>query len=176
VTASSDGPIALAYQQLARLLASSSTFQTMISAANADDALDLIAWPEWNLSDDERSGLDHYNAPVPGATISQLPGMMLSIHEDGTVNAQLTVELRDKPRADYDKYSDQWKYFASTVGTIVVEMGQNSSDPIGNGSVYVELQAETEQLHPPILTLEDEETDENGDPFFAVMFQFTIGV
>jgi len=148
----------------------------MVSAADSTEALDIIEWPEWSLSDDEREGLDHYNAPVPGATVYQLPGMRLTIGRDGTSGGEFAVDIRAKPRSDLPKYSDQWKDFARKTGKIVFEMGDNSSDPSGNGEVYVELQADPEQLHPPMLTFEDEETDENGDPFMIVRFMFTIGV
>ncbi len=166
-----DGPIALPFQQLAKLLASSQTFQTMVGAADFNAALDAIIWPEWYASDSGTA-----NAPVPGANIFQYPGMMLEIEEDSTVQAQLAIDLRKKPDGTLTSWRDKAREAMTTFGLIVKEMGENASDIQGNGQNYVELMDRPTILHPVIRTEQDEEADENDEPFYVVQFMFTIGV
>lgn len=169
------GPVTLPFQNLARLISQSTTFQSLMSAADADAALELINWPFWDAEDDTQDNPETLNNPVPGCTVTQLEGMMHDIYEDGTAAVELLMEIRATPRDDLTLRVNQWKHFGNQVGAILVEMRSYQGQQIGQYQMP-DLIGPIHTIMPPSFTNQDYDADADSEAYLVAAYEVRIGV
>ena len=111
-------PLALALDNLAKLLASSSTFQTLVGAIDEVDALDYIS----KIADE--------SIPIPCAIVSYPDNFSIELESAGarnyfTKSGDLDIIIRAEIDASHD-YEVASNAFMNTIGNIVEEMSEAS--------------------------------------------------
>lgn len=148
---------------LARLLASSATWQSITRAADEEDALKSIHIPVAFDSDEQRDrrpraiiAWSAHSADIKGSQ---------QIRTDGTI--ELSIEIDPEPQYKHDVKS-AFLDFCNKIGAIVFEMAENSAATLANGSGTYLNAVRFTLLEGPAPSIPDEE---QGELFFGVAFQ-----
>lgn len=150
---------------LARLVASSAAFRTIVSAATEDEAMDSI----YSLTASDRDANGALTHPRPRAIIGHA-GFNLRIKGCATIEADGMLELAfelDPPAEYIDDENASHEWFCNTIGPVISEMAHNCAKALESGSgTYLNLRT-LSLVEGPGPSNPDEE---NGDKFFGVAF------
>lgn len=164
------GPFSVPMHALAELVAASATFQLMVAAANAAEALDHVHYPEADTRVDPETGRPKHERPYAivsrgtqwGATKVAIETYQYAGDLQLTFERNVADGAEDGPDALLD--------FQNKIGAILNEMlakaGWGASP---SGTSYFNLTSSEAVVMPDRYTAAEDETDE-GKPFYAASF------
>ena len=156
------GNLGMPVYALARLIASSQTWQTWTAQPNEGAAINFVHFPQASDREEDR-------APRPRAVISWCYNeFSIKAVAQRELYGALELSIEALPDSQYaDVPSDACMYFANQVGSVQLDMLTNSGAAPASGSGYLNL-TYMHLLQGPSPSIPDNEPD--GVEFFGVTF------
>ena len=167
-TVAATGATGLAFERMARLLASCPTFQTAMGVGSSDDAFDLIDYPYWRQDNTDTPSTEFVAQPVPGCTIARVDeiGMRWEIYKNQMFKGDLMVEIRVGIDAAFAGNSkNRLIDFMNKIDAIYFEAYTRANVTDGDQIHAVEINEPVAELVSPQETSPDVESTPDGQPF-----------
>jgi len=127
-TVSATGPLSLPFARCAELVASSETFQTLVGAANAADALEFVKYPYLDVEAD--------NFEPPLALVCDSDDLPQSKNRLTEQSGELCLQFFLPINEELTDPRDKLLALRNTLGAILDEMLANARNPNGAGGTY----------------------------------------
>lgn len=127
-TISATGPLSLPFARCAELVASSATFQTLVGAADASEALELAEYPYLDIESD--------GFTPPRVLICDSDDLPQSKNRLTEQSGELCLQFFLPVDPDLTDPRDQLLDLRNTLGAILDEMLANARNPNGLGGTY----------------------------------------
>ena len=162
MTITATGPLSVPFAGLARLVASSETFQEMVGESSETQALDHVYYP---LVDDP-------SVKRPFALVTADESTSWRMDRQGRQSGSLILVLERAVSAEVEEdHPQELLEFNNIVGAILTEMRDHANTPGLSGEHYWNA-VDWRQIQPPLINQPlTTEADESGRFFFSAEFE-----